>query len=156
MRRFIVFSLGEDMFAINVGYAIEVINARPPRHIPETPGYVDGVINMRGRMFPVINMRHRLGLSGMEGKAAGRFLILRSPIGSVALAVDNVAGIEAVSSEAIVRPPVVFRGIKREYLEGIYNKADTIYIILNIEKLMTSEEQISIQKACSSVVEREG
>lgn len=151
MRRFIVFALAEGNLAFNVGYALEVIRRRPVKQVPEMPEYIEGFVKMRDDLLPVINMRRRLGVPDFEKQVNGRLLILRSSIGKLALAVDDVLGIETVSREMIRRPPVVFKGIKKKYIEGLYPRTDDMCIILDIEKILSSDEKILIQKARKSL-----
>lgn len=154
MRRLIVFALGEGRVAINVGYALEVVRGKPVRYVPEMPEYLDGFVKIREYMMPVINMRRRLGMPGAEEEVNGKLLVLRSSIGRVALLVDDVLGIEVVGSEMIRRPPVAFKGIKKVYIEGLYPREEEMCVILDIDKILASEEKIIIQKARSSLKEQ--
>jgi len=151
MRRFLIFTLGEGMFAINVGYAVEVLRSIPVKHIPEVPDFIEGVIKIRGHVFPVIDMRHRFGLPGRSERTKERILIVRSSLERIALIVDDVIGIETISRELIEKPPVVFQGIKKRYLEGLHSRENRVYIILNIEKILTSDEEIALQQAHSAM-----
>jgi purine-binding chemotaxis protein CheW len=143
------------MFAINVGYAVEVLRARPVKSIPELPDSIDGVIELRGHMFPVVVMRKRLGIPGEREDEKGRVLIVRSPLERVALVVDEVSGVETIDSELIKKPPMVFKGIQKRYLKGLYSIGDSMRIILDMEQILTSEECITFQNVCVSPKEQD-
>jgi len=135
------------MFAINVVYAVEVLRERPVKRIPELPDFISGVVDVRGDMVPVVDMRQRFGMTWRGGQKKTRFLIVRSSLDRIALQVDDVLTIDDMSQGKMKKPPMVFRGIGKRYLEGLYKAGDTMYIVLNIEEILTSEEKIILEKA---------
>jgi purine-binding chemotaxis protein CheW len=155
VRRLLLFTLDDAVFAVNVGYAVEVLRGMPVKHVPELPDFIEGVVEIRGRICPVMDMRRRLGMPVRSDNARGRFLIVRSSLERVALLVDEVVGVETVRRELIRKPPLVFRGIKKRYMEGLYPLDKAMLIILSIEQILTSEEMIRLQKAVSAMEEHE-
>ena len=89
----------------------------------------------------------RLGLPGAKGGTRRRLLTVRSSLGRIALMVDDVKGIEVIDMDAVTRPPMVFRGIKKQYLDGLYNTGGKVYIMINVEEILTSEEKIILERA---------
>lgn len=147
MKRILVFTLDEDIFAIDVGSAVEVLRWRPVSHVPELPDFVSGVVDVRGNMVPVIEMRQRMGMPKFTGLTKRRLLLVRSSLGVIAFAVDDVKAIERIDSSMIKKPPMVFRGIKKRFLDGLYKTERAMYIILNMEQILTSEENIILERA---------
>lgn len=147
MKRFLVFTLDDDIFAIDVASAVEVLCWRPVSHVPELPDFVTGVVDVRGNMVPVVGMRQRMGMPKPSGAGKQRLLIVRSSLGVIALVVDDVKSIARIDTNLIKKPPMVFRGIKKRFLDGLYKSDQSMYIILNIEQILTSEEKIILERA---------
>ena len=147
------FSLGQDDFAIGVNSAVEVLRGRKPVSVPELPDFVTGVVDVRGEIIPMVDMRQRLGIAGYPDKS--RLLLVRSSLGIIALGVDDVKSIENIDASGITQPPMVFRGIKRRFISGLYKGPDShIYIILNMDNVLNSKEKILLEKAREAIEAR--
>ena len=147
MKRFLVFTLCKELFAFNVGYAVEVLSEKPVKRVPELPDFISGLVDVRGDMVPVVDMRQRFGMSKGDSRKRKRFLIVRTSLGRIALIVDEVLSIVDMSQEKVKKPPMLFRGISKKYLEGLYKIGELMYIVLNIEEILTSEEKIILERA---------
>lgn len=142
----LVFSIADNDFAIDVGSAVEVINGRKPVIVPELPDFVSGVVDIRGEIIPMVDMRLRLGVKSDTDKS--RLLLVRSSLGPIALGVDDVKSVENIEPDGIRQPPMVFRGIKKRFISGLYNKGNSsMIVILNIDNILNSEEKILLSKA---------
>lgn len=150
MRHLLVFGLGDDSFAMDVGYAVEVLRDRPVNKVPELPDFISGVINVRSALLPVMEMRNRLGISGNSTRSP-RYLVVRSSLGRVALQVDSVTGVIRVEEDLVTTPPMVFRGIKKRFLSGLYNEDSLMLVILNMKNILNSEETILLEKSLASI-----
>lgn len=147
MRHLLVFRLKDNRFAIDVGTVVEVLRQRMPVFMPELPDFVTGVVDVRGDMLPVLDMRERLGLPADGTADRWRLLVVRSSLDRVALRVDSVEVIVKVPDDEIRRPPIVFRGIKKRYLEGMCGSSDDMMAILKMENILTSDERILLASA---------
>lgn len=147
MKRYLVFTLDHDLFAIDVDTAVEVMKTRSVKRVPELPEFISGVVNVRREAFPLVEMRQRLGMLSADPSVKGRLLIVRSSLDRIALLVDDVTGIIKIDSSMIKMPKMVFRGLKKRYLEGLYNNDGDMIIILNVEEILTSDEKILLGKA---------
>ena len=149
MRHLLVFGLGDDSFAMDVGYAIEILSARPVNRVPEMPDFISGVIKIRRALLPVMEMRNRLGISGETEKP--RLLGIRSSLGRLALQVDSVSGVIKINEGLIATPPMVFRGIKKRFLTGLYTDETSMLAVLNMDNILNSEETILLEKSLVSM-----
>ncbi len=137
--RFLTFSLGEEVFGIEIRHVTEIVGMQPITVLPEVPAYIRGIINLRGRIISVIDVRVRFGMK--EAAYTDRTCIIVVDIGDVAagLIVDNVAEVISIEDGNIV-PPVESGGIHNAYLMGIGKVGDEVKLLLNCEKLFLENE----------------
>ncbi|MDA8156177.1 MAG: chemotaxis protein CheW [Actinomycetota bacterium] len=142
MEKFIIFRLSDELFGVGIGRVVEILNLPQANHLPETPEYIVGVINVRGELVPLVDLRKRFGLGSMPKKE--RVVIVRCPE-KTGLVVDEVMEIKGFVPGDLSSPPEIFRGIRTEYLKGLAKlDQDRIAILLNMERVISSEEQINL------------
>lgn len=145
MNQYVLFRLGADRFAIDVNSAVEILNPVMAQAVPELPEFVSGVVSIRRKLVPMIDMRKRLGLKPDTSRE--RVIIVRlSGRQRVALLVDEVFGIEKMAGKAITKPPVIFRGLKKKYLMGLIRDGDMAIMALDIGGIITSDELIMLSE----------
>lgn len=143
MEKFIIFRLSDELFGIGIGRVVEILNLPQANRLPETPEYITGIINVRGELVPLIDLRKRFGLGSMPKKE--RVVIVRCP-NKTGLVVDEVMEIKSLNSGDISDPPEIFRGIRTEYLKGLAKLGkEKVAFLLDMEKIISSEEQIQLQ-----------
>jgi purine-binding chemotaxis protein CheW len=142
--KYTLFTVGEESFGVEIHRVAEILNPLRLHKIPELPAFVSGVVKIRGEIIPVIDMRDRFGVKNLSGKY--RVMIVRLGDDKIGLHVDNVTGILEIPDERISRPPGFFKGFRAEFIKGIgHVKEDRIVIILDIEKVLTTEEKIELR-----------
>ena len=152
MEKFAVFRLGEEDFGITIDKVVEILKAQKIYSIPELPEFFSGVINVRGEVIPLIDLGLRFGLRGASRK--GRIITVRFEDEKLGILVDEIDEIVALSPEDITPPPMIFKGLRTEYLTGLGKKDERIIIMLNLDRLLTSEEKIMFS-ASSDALRRE-
>lgn len=145
MRKFIVFRLGPDDFGIEIGSVVEVIKSRKGRLLPDAGEFISGVITLRGSLIPLIDMRKRFSIEPAPKKE--RTLVVSAGGERVGLVVDEVKGINGFRPEDIIRPPIIFRGLKRRHLAGLGMKNGAAVMLLNMESILDSDEKIMLKEA---------
>ena len=148
----IEFRLGPHRLGMDVGGITEVVSLKKVMPVPEMPDYIPGVLNVRGDLVPLVDMRVRFGL--VPSREKERAILIRSSLGRVGLVVDSLTGIVAVDEDEIRKPPVMFRGLKKKYLLGLTGHGGGIMILLNIDHVLTSEEEILLKQARDRVREK--
>lgn len=148
MGKIAVAEAGGEQFGIGIDRVVEILKAQRLHVLPQLPAFLAGVVNIRGEVIPLLDLRKRFGISSSSRKE--RIIVIRSEGEKVGLLVDGVKEIVDLQPSEISEPHSMFRGLKTEYLTGIARKGDNIIILLNIDNLLSSEERIqmeTIQKA---------
>lgn len=153
MEKFAVFSIGDENFGVGIGRVVEILKSQKIYSIPELPDFLSGVINVRGEVIPLLDLRLRFGVHTPAKKR--RMLTVRCEGGNIALLVDEIDEIISLNPEDITAPPSIFKGLKTEYLTGLGKKEDKIIILLNLDKLLTSEEKIILKESAELIGEKD-
>lgn len=147
--QYLAFKLDNELFAVDVGKAREILDFIEVTRVPQTPDYMLGVINLRGSVVPVINLRRKFGMDEVERTVDTCIIVLEvevkgTPvvIGIVADAVQEVLDLEP---EQIEPPPRLGTRLNTEYIQGMGNLDEQFVIILDIDKIFSIEELAVIE-----------
>lgn len=144
MKKFALFRIGGEEFGIDIRDIVEILKTQKIYSIPQLPDFLSGVINIRGKVIPLLDLGKRLGLSHSEGK--GYVILVRTDVERIGLQVDEVTEIIGFLPEELLDPPHIFRGLRTEYLTGLGKRGDRVVILLNLDMLLTAEEKITLKK----------
>jgi len=144
IRQFAVFSLGEEKYAVDISVIREIIRPVKITHIPGAPPFIEGVINIRGDVIPVIEMRKRFEVPGQR-EAPPRMIIVRIEDQWVGITVDTVTEVVRVPASEIKPPPKVMGGEGARYLAGVCSQGDELVVLLNLNEILTGEEKVSLR-----------
>ena len=145
MSKFTVFTIADETFGIPIERAVEIIRVQKVFSVPGLPGFLSGVMSVRGTVIPLIDLRRRFGTKPAGKKE--RIIIVRFEQEKIGLLVDGIREIVALSPEEITKSPSLFKGFKTEFLMGLGRKDDAIIILLDIDNLLTSEEKIQLKES---------
>jgi purine-binding chemotaxis protein CheW len=140
LREFLTFRLGHEDYAIDILTVQEIRMFESVTKLPGTPDYIKGVINLRGVIAPVIDLRVKFGFDEALYGPFTVLIVLRVRERLAAVVVDAVADVVALSEDEIKPPPELGAAINIEYVMGLGTRADQMLILLDIEKLITSRE----------------
>jgi len=141
---FVVFFLGEEEFAVSIDSVREIIRLPAIVRVPRAPHYVEGVINIRGEILPVINMRKKLGLSEEERSGRNRIVVVDLKGVSTGLIVDAVREVRKIDTEQIAPVPSVLQScLEADFLQGVVKFADSerMIMLFKLENLLDSAER---------------
>jgi purine-binding chemotaxis protein CheW len=127
--------LGEQDYGIDIREVREIIRKHEITPIPRQPPYVEGVMNVRGTIIPVVNLKKRFGLQG-ETSTHPHTVIVESEEGPVGMLVDQVSEVIRVPVDRIHPPPAVTSGVSSEYLRGICRVGEGLLIFLDVKKVL--------------------
>jgi purine-binding chemotaxis protein CheW len=136
-EQIVVFKLGEEDYGIEINQVREIIRKREITPVPRQPPYVEGVINVRGTIIPVLNLKKRFGLP-TDPSTQPHTIIVESGEGLVGILVDSVSEVIRVPQERIHHPPSVSMGVDGQYLRGICRVGDRLLIYLNVKKVVSA------------------
>jgi len=119
--------------------------------VPQAPGFVDGVINLRGQIIPVVDLRRRFGITSEAPDDDTRIVVVELGSGTVlGLIVDTVREVERIPAESILPPPALVAGsIGAEYIKGISNYEDKMIIHIDLRKVFNTEEMSALESAAA-------
>ena len=151
-NKLVTFRLGDDLFAANVHDVERVLRYAAPTAVPNMPSYIEGVMDYRGQVVPVINMRRRIELPDREAQADTRMLVFNAGNELVAGVVDTVTEVTAFDPANVSPPPPLFRGLAAKYLRGTVRVGEKLLIYLDVQYLLSSTERIALQSAGAEVL----
>jgi len=131
----VAFTLGSEQYGVEIDQVREIIRKRAITPVPQQPSYVEGVINVRGTIIPVVNLRKRFELQ-REESLSPHTIIVQSGVGLMGMLVDAVSEVIRIPSNQIYPPPSVTKGIDTVYLRGICRINDRLLIYLDVEKVV--------------------
>lgn len=137
---FVVFKLNGGLFGIDILKVREITNLLEVFPVPNAPPFISGIIDLRGVIIPIINLKAKLGLHGGSTSKRARILIV-SLRGRVAGFIsDEVKDVVRVEKEKVKQPPALLKESGGEVFDGIFKLNDEVVFVLNIEKLITEKE----------------
>lgn len=144
--KIVSFRLGGDFFAADIFVVERVLRYQPPVVVPNVPEWIAGVIEYQGRVVPVINLRRRFQMPGAPPTGDTRILVLKTGAEWVGAVVDAVLEVTAFDEALLSPPPALFRGLAAEYLRGIVRLGDRLLIYLAMDRLLSSDEQLTLER----------
>jgi len=137
---YLTFPLGREEYGIEIRYVIEIVGIQKITEVPDMPPFVKGVINLRGKVIPVMDVRLRFNLE--EKKYTDQTCIIVIDIGgtSVGLIVDTVSEVICIPAENIDPPPKIRKDERSQFIKGLGKVEDSVKILLDVPKLLFDEE----------------
>jgi purine-binding chemotaxis protein CheW len=138
--KFLTFALGEEVYGIEIIYVTEIIGIQPITQIPEVPNFVKGIINLRGKIIPVIDVRLKFKKNEVDYNDRTCIIVVDIKDTSVGLIVDNVAEVLDIPDENIVPPPDVKIGFQNRYIKGVGKVETEVKLLLDCNRLFEDKE----------------
>ena len=147
LLQLVSFSIGEEEFGVDILKVQEINRMLDVTRVPNAPEYVDGVINLRGKVIPIINLRRRFGMERKERDKNTRIVVVEIGGRVVGFVVDAVREVLRIPSGVTEPPPSLVGGVRSEYITAVGKLEDRLLILLNLEKLLNAEEQAEVEQA---------
>jgi purine-binding chemotaxis protein CheW len=136
------FKLDEEEYGVDVLKVREIIRMPSITRVPNTPHYVEGVINLRGKVIPIMSIRRRFGLSEVENDKSTRIMVMDVDGELMGFIVDSVSEVIRISQHEIQPPPpVATSGIDQDCMSGVINQPERLLILLDLEKMSSKEDR---------------
>ncbi len=137
----VTFRLGSEEFSMDILKVQEIIRHMDLTRVPRTPDFVDGVINLRGRVIPVIDLRKRFGMTADERTNETRIIVADVNNSIVGLKVDAVSEVLRLPSDTVEPPPLLVKGTESDYIKGVGKLEGRLIILLDIGKILSKTER---------------
>mgnify|MGYP006295863721 CR=1 FL=1 len=145
-KQMIIFDIGQEKFGVKITRIHEINRMTEITELPDTSRYFAGIINLRGDIISVVDLRKRLGLENVENTEDTRIIVVEYQDDDVGLIVDAVSEVLHIDEEEVEDPPQSMVGIKNDYLTGVVKIDDNIVNILDLDNLLASDEKIELEK----------
>ena len=139
----VTFHLGEELYGVNIMDVKEIVRIQNVRVIPNAPYYVEGIINLRSEIIPIIDLHKRFRIQNVHSEDIemdGGFIILNIDGNKIGIIIDKVERVVSVKGEDVKEPPQMLTGIGTEYIEGVIREETGYLIMLNTRKLFNAKE----------------
>jgi len=154
-EQLVVFELAGESYGVDIGAVNTIIRMQEITHVPRAPAFVEGVINLRGSIIPVLDLRKRFGLNAYEETKASRIVVVETAGGAFGLIVDAVTETLSLSREVIEPPSSIVATADSHYLRGVAKLEERLIILLEIERILRLEETDALAEAAPAFSEIE-
>jgi purine-binding chemotaxis protein CheW len=144
--RLITFRVGTETFVFDIMAVRQIIPYSGSTSVPTAPSFVEGIIVLRNEVIPIVDLRDRLYPSLPQRDEQPLVLITHTSAGAIGLKVDEVRRIVNVDSETLLPPPPLVRGIRGELLIAVVPHGDEVYLLIDLENVLTSDEKRELQR----------
>lgn len=149
--QYLTFKLGDEIFALDIGQVREVLDYTSITKVPRTPEFMRGVINLRGNVVPVVDMRLKFGMSKTEKTVNTCIIIVEVSLDNettiLGALADSVQEVIELGPEQIEPAPKIGTRLRTEFISGMGKRDDNFIIILDIDKIFSIEELSIVQSA---------
>ena len=137
--KYLIFSMGKELYGMDIRYITEIIGIQPITEIPEMPEYIRGVTNLRGKIIPIMDARRRFKKAMREYDDRTCIIVIETNDISIGLIVDSVSEVLTMTEKDIALPPEI-KQEKRKYINGISKTGGNIKLLIDCEKLLSDDE----------------
>lgn len=149
--RLITFRVGPETFVLDIMAVRQIVTYTGSTSVPTAPSFVEGIIVLRNEVIPIIDLRDRLYPQLTERSEQPLVLITHSSAGMIGLKVDEVRRIVTLPTESFLPPPAIIRGVRGELLIGVVPHGDEVYLLIDVENVLTEPEKDELRHSEFSV-----
>ncbi len=137
--KFLTFSIDKESYGIEISYVTEIVGIQPITEVPELPEYIKGIINLRGKIRPVMDVRLKFKKEPIEYNDRTCIIVVDTGEMAIGLIVDSVSEVMSIPDSEIIPPPKLNKA-GRKYIKNIGKIGDNVTLILDCEKLLNDDE----------------
>jgi len=140
------FALGSEEYGVDIAQVQEINRMVTVTHVPQAARFVEGVINLRGRLIPIIDLRTRFGMERAERTKNTRIVVTEIGSKRLGMVVDSVSEVLRIPVEQIEDAPDLGAGVDTEYIRGLGKLDDRLIILLDLGRVISADEKMELQK----------
>jgi len=138
------FNVGTEEFGVDILKVQEINRMVEITRVPQAPHYVEGVINLRGKVIPIVDLRKRFGLELKEHDKNTRIVVVDIGGNILGMIVDSVSEVLRLPADTIEPPPEIVTGVNSEYIKGVAKLEDRLLIFLDLTRVIDAEELVTV------------
>jgi len=146
LLQLVTFTLGTEEYGVDIMRVQEIIRMQDITRVPQMPAFIEGVLNLRGNVIPVVDLRKRFALPTAEQTAQTRIVVVNVGDRTTGVVVDAVSEVLRLAEDQIEPPPAVVAGIGHEYLRGVGKVGGRLIILLDLDRILTVTELNQLEK----------
>ena len=151
LNQLISFIVGEEEYGLEILRVKEVIRIREITRLPRAPSFVKGIINLRGDVIPIIDLRDKFGLEHQGYTSMSRVIVVDVDGRLVGMVVDAASQVVRVPADQIEPPPPIVGGLSAEFIKGVGKLDERLIILLNIDRILSTQEKVELERLECSV-----
>jgi purine-binding chemotaxis protein CheW len=145
--RLITFRVGPETFVLDIMAVRQIIPYGGSTSVPTAPSFVEGIIVLRNEVIPIVDLRERLYPRAADRSGEPLVLVTDTSAGTIGFKVDEVRRIVTLSSDVLLPPPPLVRGIRGELLVAVIPLGDEIYLLIDVEAILSRDEKQELREA---------
>lgn len=146
IQQLVKFSVADQNFGVNINQIYQIIKPQEVFKVPNTPPFIEGLINLRGKVLTVFNLRKRFNMPEKANDEDTKVLIVNMNDMLLGFTVDSVTEIVRINDEDIEDTPTTLRNFDRRFLSGVGKLGDKLILLLDLEKVLTPDEELQVQE----------
>ncbi|MBU1101743.1 MAG: chemotaxis protein CheW [Bacteroidetes bacterium] len=146
LLQLVSFKIGSEEFGIDILKVQEINRMLEITKIPNSPAFIEGIVNLRGRIIPVVDLRRRLNLTNIDHNKQTRIVVVDLEGRTIGFIVDEVSEVLRIPKNITEPPPSMVAGINSDFITAVGKLEDRLLILLDLDKIFTMEEKESIDK----------
>jgi purine-binding chemotaxis protein CheW len=146
LKQYIGFAVGEEEYGIELLRVREVIRMREITWLPRAPSFVKGIINLRGDVIPIVDLRDKLGLPSRPADADTRIIVVEIEARLIGMVVDNASQVVRIPAAQIDPPPLLLGGLPQEYISGVGKLDDRLVTLVNVDRILSGDDRLALQR----------
>lgn len=143
----VTFKVGGEEFGLDVFAVHEILRHQPVTAVPRAPAFVEGVLDVRGAVVPVVDLRRRFEVPEVAYTDETRIVLVDFSGERLGLVVDSVTEVLRAPETAVSAPPAYIRGLAAEFMRGIVRHEGRLIILMDLDRILSSEERIALHEA---------
>ncbi len=136
LNRYLTFRIGDEVYGFEIYYVTEIIGVQKFTEVPNTPNYINGITNLRGIIYPVVEARKRFGMPVIPYTEKSCIILVRVRGMGVGLVVDNVSEVIRIEPNVVFPSPQTYKGTKSKFIKSIAKIDNDVKILLDLDKLL--------------------
>ena len=144
------FKIGMEEFGINILAVQEIIKIIDITKVPNASEYIEGVINLRGRIIPIVHLRKRLGMPIIEMDKNTRIIVVEISGKTIGFIVDEVQEVLRISTDITEKPPELVSGVDSDYITAVAKLDERLLILLDLEKTLANEDLEELEQVAEN------
>jgi purine-binding chemotaxis protein CheW len=146
-RQIVAFTLGTEIYGVDIASVREIIPIQKIVSVPRAPDFVEGIINLRGRVIPVLDLRKHFGFEKKMGDPNQRIVLVEAGSESIGVIVDSVSSVLRIPDDSVEPPASVIVGPEIEYIYGIAKVDGDLIVLLDLTRIISDAEKRSLKEA---------